>query len=49
MFAGDFVCLDYRNSEKPCIAIWFHENSEDFQPVLVKIANNFNDFLKMLK
>lgn len=32
LFAGDFVCLDYRKSSKPSICIWFHEKSEVFAP-----------------
>lgn len=42
LFAGDFVCLDYRNNkENPEICIWYHEQSELFKPVTDKIADNF--------
>lgn len=50
LFAGDFVCLDYRKSaEKPEICIWYHEQSEPFKPVTNKIAENFEQFINMLK
>lgn len=49
LFAGDYVCLDFRNSEEePEVCIWYHEESEDFAPKTRKIANNFNEFLDML-
>lgn len=49
LFAGDFVCLDYRESEIPTVVVWFHEESDDFNPATVKVANNMNQFLDMLK
>lgn len=49
LFAGDFVCLDFRNSETPSIVVWYHEKSEEFNPVTSRVADNFSDFIGMLK
>ena len=50
LFAGDYVCLDYRNNEvEPEVCIWYHEESAPFQPVTKKIANSFDEFLDILK
>lgn len=49
LFAGDFVCLDYREDKNPSIVIWDHEESDDFEPVTEKIADNINEFFNMLK
>ncbi|SFD60309.1 SMI1 / KNR4 family (SUKH-1) [Bacillus sp. 491mf] len=48
MFAGDFICLDFRNSENPKIVIWDHEESEELEPATTVIANSFEEFLTML-
>ena len=48
LFAGNFVCLDYRTNDIPSIAIWFHEESDEFNPCLVKIADSFSEFIEML-
>lgn len=49
LFAGDYVCLDFRNqSVQPCVCVWNHEESDDFEPVTYKVAANFSDFLGML-
>ena len=48
LFAGNFLCLDYRTSDVPSIAIWFHEESEEYSPEMVKIADSFSEFLDML-
>lgn len=50
LFAGDYVCLDYRkNKEKPSICVWSHEESEDFAPVTYKAADTFSEFIEMLR
>lgn len=50
LFAGDYVCLDYRNKrDEPEICIWYHEDSEEFNPITNKIADNFDEFVEMLK
>ena len=49
LFAGDFVCLDFRENTKPSISVWFHEESDDFKPVTIKVAESFSEFLKMLR
>ena len=49
LFAGDFVCLDYRNNAKePIVCVWNHEESSDLNPVTYEISNNFEEFLNML-
>ena len=49
LFAGDYVCLDFRNESKfPCVCIWYHEQSDPFHPITAKIANNFEGFLDIL-
>lgn len=50
LFGGNYVCLDFRET-KECanICIWFHDESDEFSPVTKKIANDFDEFLKMLK
>lgn len=50
LFAGDYVCLDFRgHDEKATICIWRHEESEEFAPVTVKIANTFEEFYNLFK
>ncbi|GAF65107.1 hypothetical protein BTS2_2005 [Bacillus sp. TS-2] len=49
LYAGDFVCLDYRNGdEEPTVCVWNHEESSDLNPVTYTISNSFEEFLKML-
>ncbi|MGP1906853.1 SMI1/KNR4 family protein [Metabacillus sp. JX24] len=49
LFAGDFVCLDYRNNaEKPTVCVWIHEESSDLNPVTYFTSNSFKEFLNML-
>lgn len=50
IFAGDFVCLDFRENKKnPLVCVWSHEESGEFEPVLYKIAANFSGFLEVLQ
>lgn len=50
LFAGDYICLDYRNNHIiPEVCIWYHEESEEFEPFTRKIADNFGQFMDMLK
>ncbi|KEZ53655.1 SMI1/KNR4 family protein [Metabacillus indicus] len=50
IFAGDFVCLDYRTDmHNPSVCIWSHEESGDFDPVTYKAADSFSEFLKILQ
>jgi len=49
LFAGDFVCLDFRKSDIPAVVVWFHEESDELSPVTIKIAENVTEFLDMLK
>lgn len=50
LFSGDLLCLDYRQSqEQPSIAIWYHETSYEFEPDLKQVAENFTEFLHLLR
>lgn len=50
LFGGDYICLDFRKDiNHPEVCIWFHEESDDFDPVTQKVANSFTEFLSMLK
>ena len=49
LFAGDFICLDFRkDQESPSVCVWLHEESDEFMPVVETISPNFIDFLKNL-
>ncbi len=48
LFAGDYLCLDLRNS-KGSVCIWFHEGSEEFKPVIEKVVDSFEEFLAKLR
>lgn len=49
LYGGDFVCLDYyEDRENPQIAIWYNDESEDFDPSTNIIAKSFNEFINML-
>lgn len=50
LFAGDFVCLDYRNNvENPIVCVWNHEESSDLNPITYIVTDSFEKFLDMLK
>ncbi|WP_145046723.1 SMI1/KNR4 family protein [Paenibacillus xylanexedens] len=49
LFSGDFICLDFRETKEPTVVIWFHEESEEFSPVIQKVACNISEFFEMLK
>lgn len=47
LFAGDFLCLDYRKGEKkPEMVVWDHENSGDFDPTFYYVCANFKEFIE---
>ncbi|RAJ03221.1 SMI1-KNR4 cell-wall [Paenibacillus sp. OK060] len=48
LFSGDFICLDFRETEEPTVVIWFHEESEEFSPVTQSVAHNVSEFFEML-
>ncbi|WP_027630047.1 SMI1/KNR4 family protein [Ruminiclostridium cellobioparum] len=49
LFAGDFVCLDYKSSkDNPGICVWSHEESEQDMPVTYFVADTFEKFCEML-
>ena len=50
LFAGDLVCLDYRqNKEEPSVCVWDHEESDEFAPVTYHVADTFPEFIAMLR
>jgi hypothetical protein len=50
LFGGDFLCLDFRHSpDAPTIAVWDHEQSDEFSPHLKVIADSFTEFISQLK
>ena len=49
LFAGDFVCLDCRKSGIAPVVVWYHEESDDLNPVFANVAESLTEFLEMLK
>jgi len=49
LFSGDFLCLDFRKSDNPGVCVWFHEESDDFEPFTKEVAETFTEFLDMLR
>lgn len=50
LFAGDFLCLDFRESEeKPKTIVWSHEESDELEPVFYHVANSFAEFMEIMK
>lgn len=48
LFAGDLLCLDYRESGTPDVCVWFHEESSELEPVTYKVADTFSEFMTMI-
>ena len=49
LYGGDFLCLNYvKDTEKPSICIWYHEESYELEPAVEFVANSFSEFLDML-
>lgn len=49
LFAGDFLCLDFRDGKEiPSVCVWSHEESDIDEPVAYEVANNFEEFCEML-
>ncbi len=49
LFAGDFVCLDFREDRNdPKIVLWDHNQSSPLSPYTEIISDNFTSFLNML-
>lgn len=49
LVSGNYVCLDFRKSKTPTISVWLDYASEEFRPVTNKIADSFEEFLKLLR
>lgn len=50
LYAGDFVCLDYRHHRggEPAVCVWDHEVSSELNPVTYRVSSSFEGFLGML-
>lgn len=47
--AGDYVCLDFRQSKNnPSVCVWSHEESDEYNPITYKITDSFSEFIEML-
>ncbi|MBC1227224.1 SMI1/KNR4 family protein [Listeria booriae] len=50
LFAGDYLCLDYRESkDRPKVCVWNHEESGELDPVVYFVANSFEEFINSLE
>ena len=50
LFAGDMVCLDYREDPRnPKVVVWLHEESEFLKPSTRFVANTFTEFLDLVQ
>lgn len=48
LFAGDFVCLDFRTDSNPSVVVWLHEGSRDYAPATIPVAQSFTEFCEKL-
>lgn len=48
LFAGDFVCLDFRADSNPSVVVWLHEESDDYAPATIPVAQSFSEFCEKL-
>lgn len=48
LYPGDFLCLDYERGTPGRVVLWNHELSEENAPHLTPVADNFEEFLKLL-
>ena len=48
LFAGDMLCLDCAVEDPKPVLVWLHEESGEFDPYFVKVADSFEEFLTML-
>lgn len=49
LFAGDFVCLDFRTDSNPSVVVWLHEESRDYAPATITVAQSFTEFCEKLE
>lgn len=50
VYSGNYLCLDYAESrDEPSVCVWFHENSDDFDPCVETIADTIEEFFDMLE
>lgn len=48
LFAGDYVCLDFADGGA-AVVVWDHEESDEYDPVVVPVAKDFESFLALLR
>lgn len=47
---GDLLCLDFRKDRaNPSVCVWFLKESKTWNPVSYPVAENFSQFLSMLR
>lgn len=51
LFAGDMLCLDYGRliHGRPSVVVWLHEECSEEEFVVDDVADNFDEFLKLLR
>ena len=53
LFAGDFLCLDYRGCAAeprtgPSVVVWLHDESDILAPVTRPVCGTFTEFLDLI-
>jgi hypothetical protein len=48
LFAGDMLCFDHSQPGRPKVVVWFHDQSDPGAPYTEFVADNFDEFLKLL-
>ena len=48
LFAGDMLCFDHSLPGRPKVVVWFHDQSDPGAPYTELVADNFDEFLKLL-
>ena len=48
LFAGDMLCFDHSQPGRPKVVVWYHEESDENAPHTELVADNFDEFLKLL-
>jgi len=49
LFGGDMMCFWFGETEAPSVQLWNHELSEFETPHLTLVAENFSEFVAMLR
>lgn len=51
LFGGDMLCLDYGRlvQGRPSVVVWLHEECSEEEFVVDEVADNFDEFLRLLR